>query len=224
VPPPSPPPGQGGTGATGRACTGRAAPIRVRRGSHLRPCSLRQVYISWSMDGFGDSTRESGIHSQWRQSPCNHAALCAANREERPQHNRGTHATFRRNHPPRHARHVDLRQDSDGQACDHHARGRVVRHHRHGQEQDPGQRRHPVRPAADYLRGQAARGREHARRLQHSEGVDAASRSSPARRILKTKYFLSLFRITRFKPCGCHQNRRARGLHRLCRDISAHGR
>ena len=75
----APLPSSWGTGAMGRACTGRAAPNRIRRGSHLRPCSLRQVYTSWSMDGFGDSTREPGIHSLWRQSPCDRMVMLTCN-------------------------------------------------------------------------------------------------------------------------------------------------
>jgi len=75
----APLPSSWGTGAMGKACTGRAAPIRIRRGSHLRPCSLRQVYTSWSMDGFGDSTREPGIHSLWRQSPCDRMVMLTCN-------------------------------------------------------------------------------------------------------------------------------------------------
>merc|ERR1711943_110451 len=39
----------------------------------------------------------------------------------------------------------------------------------------------PPRPAAPHLRGQAARGRPHACRLQHPEGVDAAPGAPLAR-------------------------------------------
>merc|ERR1712000_700550 len=52
--------------------------------------------------------------------------------------------------------HADLRQDPHGQ--DHHPRGRVLRHHRCSQVQDPGQGGYPTRPAATHLRRQAARG------------------------------------------------------------------
>jgi hypothetical protein len=55
---------------------------------------------------------------------------------------------------------TQLRQDPHGQ--DHHARGRVQRHHRQCEEQDPGQGGHPPGPAALDLRRQAARGRPHA--------------------------------------------------------------
>merc|ERR1712182_73597 len=48
--------------------------------------------------------------------------------------------------------------------------------------EDPGQGGYPSGPAAPHLRGQAARGRPHAQRLQHPEGVDAPPRAAPARR------------------------------------------
>ena len=54
------------------------------------------------------------------------------------------------------------------------------RGNRQCQVQDPGQGGHPPRPAAPDLRGQAARGRSHAQRLQHPEGVDIASRAPSA--------------------------------------------
>merc|ERR1711939_509449 len=61
--------------------------------------------------------------------------------------------------------HADLRQDPHGQ--DHHPRGRVLRHHRCSQVQDPGQGGYPTRPAATHLRRQAARGWPYSFRLQH---------------------------------------------------------
>ena len=70
--------------------------------------------------------------------------------------------------------HADLRQDPHGQ--DDHARRRAVRHDRQRETEDPGQGGHPARPAALDFRGQAARGRPHAQRLQHPEGVDAPPR------------------------------------------------
>ena len=48
--------------------------------------------------------------------------------------------------------------------------------------QPPTNRRHPPGPAAPHLRRQAARGRPHALRLQHPEGVDAAPGAPPPRR------------------------------------------
>merc|ERR1711977_462603 len=74
--------------------------------------------------------------------------------------------------------HADLRENAHRQ--DHHARGRAVGLDRQRQGEDPGQGGHPARPAAPHLRGQAARGRPHALRLQHPEGVDAAPRPPPA--------------------------------------------
>jgi ubiquitin C len=73
-----------------------------------------------------------------------------------------------------------FRQDAHGQ--DHHPRGGVVRHHRRREGQDPGQGGHPPRPAAPHLRGQAAGGRPHSRRLQHPEGEHSALGAAPARR------------------------------------------
>ena len=46
----------------------------------------------------------------------------------------------------------------------------------------PSLSRHPPGPAAPHLRRKAARGRPHARGLQHPEGVDAAPCAPPARR------------------------------------------
>ena len=76
--------------------------------------------------------------------------------------------------------HADLRQDPHRQ--DRHARGGAVRLHREREGEDPGQGGHPSRPAAPHLRGQAARGRPHALRLQHPEGVDAPPGAPPPRR------------------------------------------
>ena len=69
---------------------------------------------------------------------------------------------------------ADLRENPHGE--DHHPRGRVLRHHRQRQGQDPGQGRHPSGPAATDLRRETARRRPYPRRLQHPEGVDASSR------------------------------------------------
>ena len=76
--------------------------------------------------------------------------------------------------------HADLRQDAHGQ--DARARGRPVRLGRERQGEDPGQGRHPGGPAAPDLRGQAARGRPHARRVQHHGWRGAPPRPPPARR------------------------------------------
>merc|ERR1712048_248042 len=75
---------------------------------------------------------------------------------------------------------MQIFQDADRQ--DHHAGRGGIRHDRQCQGEDPGQGGHPARPAAAHLRGQAARGRPHALRLQHPEGVDAAPGAAPARR------------------------------------------
>merc|ERR1712047_171265 len=71
--------------------------------------------------------------------------------------------------PPSQGRYADLRQDPHWQ--DHHPRGRVLRHHRERQGQDPGQGGYPPGPAEVDLRWQAARGRKDPLRLQHPEGV-----------------------------------------------------
>ena len=75
--------------------------------------------------------------------------------------------------------HTDLRQDPHGQ--DDHARRRAVRHDRQRETEDPGQGGHPARPAALDFRGQAARGRPHAQRLQHPEGEYFTPRSETPR-------------------------------------------
>ncbi|KAI9002173.1 ubiquitin family-domain-containing protein [Hyaloraphidium curvatum] len=75
--------------------------------------------------------------------------------------------------------YADLCQDPHGQ--DHHSGGRVVGHDRQREDEDPGQGGHPSGPAAPDLRRQAARGRPHARRLQHPEGVDPAPCAPSAR-------------------------------------------
>merc|ERR1712196_43181 len=51
-------------------------------------------------------------------------------------------------------RYADFREDTDWQ--DHHSRSRGHRHHRSCEGEDPGQGGHPARPAASYLRWQAA--------------------------------------------------------------------
>jgi hypothetical protein len=56
------------------------------------------------------------------------------------------------------------------------------RHHREREAENPRQGGHPARPAAPDLRGQAARGRPHARRLQHPEGIHAAPGVASTRR------------------------------------------
>uniref|UniRef100_A0A6V7QX63 Large ribosomal subunit protein eL40 domain-containing protein n=1 Tax=Ananas comosus var. bracteatus TaxID=296719 RepID=A0A6V7QX63_ANACO len=68
---------------------------------------------------------------------------------------------------------ADLRENPNGE--DHHPRGGEQRHHRQCQGQNPRQGRDPSGSAATDLRGEAARGWEDPRRLQHPEGVDAAS-------------------------------------------------
>ena len=50
-----------------------------------------------------------------------------------------------------------------------------IRHDRDGEAKEPRQGGYPVKPATTPLRGQAARGRPYACRLQHPEGVDSAS-------------------------------------------------
>merc|ERR1712086_32743 len=55
------------------------------------------------------------------------------------------------------------------------------RHHRCRKGQDPGQGGNPSRPAASYLRRQAARGWPHPSGLQHPEGVDPPPCASPRR-------------------------------------------
>ena len=75
--------------------------------------------------------------------------------------------------------HADLREDPNGQ--DHHPRGRVLRHHRQCEGQDPRQGRNPAGPAAAHLRRKAARGRPNPSRLQHPEGVHPPSRAPPPR-------------------------------------------
>eukprot|EP01116_Phalansterium_solitarium_P004106 TRINITY_DN14_c0_g1_i24.p1 TRINITY_DN14_c0_g1~~TRINITY_DN14_c0_g1_i24.p1 ORF type:complete len:314 (+),score=67.99 TRINITY_DN14_c0_g1_i24:92-1033(+) len=79
--------------------------------------------------------------------------------------------------------HADLRQDPDRQ--DDHARGRVERHDRQRQGEDPGQGGNPAGPAASHLCRQAARGRPHPVGLQHPEGVDAPPGAPPAWRPVK---------------------------------------
>merc|ERR1712086_1020156 len=55
------------------------------------------------------------------------------------------------------------------------------RHHRCRKGQDPGQGGNPSRPAASYLRRQAASGWPHPSGLQHPEGVDPPPCASPRR-------------------------------------------
>lgn len=69
------------------------------------------------------------------------------------------------------AHDADLCEDADGQ--DDHPRGGAFGLDRERQDEDPGQGGHPSGSAAADLRGQAARGRPDARRLQHPEGVNA---------------------------------------------------
>ena len=75
---------------------------------------------------------------------------------------------------------ADLRQDADGQ--DHHAGRRAVGHDRQRQTKNPGQGGHPARPAAPHLRGQAARGRADAVRLQYPEREHDTFGTETARR------------------------------------------
>merc|ERR1712097_158019 len=73
--------------------------------------------------------------------------------------------------------YADLCEDTHWE--DHHSRSAGHRHHRGCQGQDPRQGGHPPRPAASYLRRQAARGWPYPPGLQHPEGVYPAPGASP---------------------------------------------
>jgi hypothetical protein len=95
-------------------------------------------------------------------------------------------------------RNADICQDTDRQ--DHHTRGRVERHDRERQGENPRQGGHPTRPAAAHFRGQATRRRSDVDRLQHPKGVYLALGASTA--------------LTRTRPVG-DNSRPAKPINRV---------
>ena len=75
---------------------------------------------------------------------------------------------------------ADLCENPNGE--DDNLRGRIIRHDRQCEGQDPGQGRDPAGSAATDLRREAAGRRKDTRRLQHPEGVDASPGSPSERR------------------------------------------